>query len=274
MKRLVFLFLLLPAFLSTAQVIYDNNAACGSSNGVGSTATISNVTVPANNKALLVVAVKHNENDAATVTFNGQNFTLFDHSSAGRSSEIWYLKLGDLAAPITADVFVTTSGGHKTAAACSFHNVDQVTPMDNPSQVSFTNANTSISNTVNTNLGDFVFNAVSARIIAGTTGNLTPTSGQTVDANCTNVTGGSFDSRMVTTHVASSGASETITWDVSQLSSDSGGAGKNHAVNIRSAGQLIPTMGEWALILFGLIVLSFGVVYIMKWQKSQALSFQ
>lgn len=31
----------------------------------------------------------------------------------------------------------------------------------------------------------------------------------------------------------------------------------------------IPTMGEWALIIFGLIVLSFGIVYVMKWKNEQ-----
>lgn len=31
----------------------------------------------------------------------------------------------------------------------------------------------------------------------------------------------------------------------------------------------IPTMGEWTLILFGLIVLSFGVVYVMRWKQFQ-----
>lgn len=35
--------------------------------------------------------------------------------------------------------------------------------------------------------------------------------------------------------------------------------------------QTIPTMGEWALIILGLIVLSFGVVYVMKWQKEKKL---
>lgn len=34
---------------------------------------------------------------------------------------------------------------------------------------------------------------------------------------------------------------------------------------------VIPTMSEWALILFGLIVLSFGVVSVMRWQKEKKL---
>lgn len=36
-------------------------------------------------------------------------------------------------------------------------------------------------------------------------------------------------------------------------------------------GPLIPTMGEWALIIFALIVLSFGVVSVMKWQKGREM---
>lgn len=36
-----------------------------------------------------------------------------------------------------------------------------------------------------------------------------------------------------------------------------------------SAPPAIPTMGEWALIIFGLIILSFGMVSVMRWQKKQ-----
>lgn len=32
----------------------------------------------------------------------------------------------------------------------------------------------------------------------------------------------------------------------------------------------IPTMGEWSLIIFGLIVLSIGMVYVMRWKQLQA----
>lgn len=34
---------------------------------------------------------------------------------------------------------------------------------------------------------------------------------------------------------------------------------------------IVPTMGEWALIIFGLIVLSFGTVSVMRWQKEQQM---
>lgn len=36
----------------------------------------------------------------------------------------------------------------------------------------------------------------------------------------------------------------------------------------------IPIMGEWALITLGLIVLSFGIVYVMKWNKQTKLTLQ
>lgn len=32
---------------------------------------------------------------------------------------------------------------------------------------------------------------------------------------------------------------------------------------------LVPTMGEWALITFGLLIMSISVVYVMKWQMSE-----
>lgn len=33
----------------------------------------------------------------------------------------------------------------------------------------------------------------------------------------------------------------------------------------------IPTMGEWALIIFGLIIASFGVITVMRWQREQQI---
>lgn len=40
-----------------------------------------------------------------------------------------------------------------------------------------------------------------------------------------------------------------------------------------SIAVLIPTLGEWALIIFGLIVLSLGAVYVMRWNKIQSPNF-
>ena len=229
-------FLMCAALTLSAQVVHDNNAQCTGGNADGSTLSLPGFTVPANNRAVLVVLVRSTQTQTvSTLTFNGQSLSrlgsVFSYVNA--RAEIWYLAMGNLSMPVTSNIDVVWTGNniYRMLTALSAHNVDQTTPLDNLTGNSFPTTATSSSVTVAGNSGDLAVEAISCFGPSNLTPPVfTPTSGQTEFPSCT-VTP-IFTFRQSSAYKAQTGLT-TLSWNVSNLEPTTN-AGIQIAANIRA----------------------------------------
>ncbi|MCI0538062.1 MAG: choice-of-anchor D domain-containing protein, partial [Verrucomicrobiales bacterium] len=243
MKKLLHLLALTAVALllcqreAKAQVVADNNPVTYAFGDAEVTSHSFPFTVPANNKALLVVAFRVSSSDSLTVTYNGQNLTQLGETTPP-AGYIYYLALGDLSAPVSSSIVVARSSyaSYFSAIAESYHNVDQTTPMNGFVGATFDDTFSSSALTVSGSYGDMTFDVIHA---AGTT-TLTPTftvgSGQTQIATITgfNATYPHF-LRQSASREASSGAPVTMDWTISFPPSPFlDGIGIHQAANIKS----------------------------------------
>ncbi|MBS1792210.1 MAG: carboxypeptidase regulatory-like domain-containing protein [Acidobacteria bacterium] len=243
MHRIVLLFalFLIPAAGLSAQVVYDNNALTGSIVG-GTTLTLSNLTVPAGNKTLLMVLVRNASLSSGvpflptSVTYNGQGLTRLQSSINNNSNQhIYYLLMGDLGTPVTAAVDVTyaSAPGLQNAIAFSLKNVDQTTPLTNPGTVSFGNTATASPITVAGTPGDMAIDLIGA--VGDTTNDIPPTFTpivtQTQIATLTNNANGV---RFSASRTLQTGLSAAMDWTIA-FPFGSFGNGLHDSVNVKAA---------------------------------------
>lgn len=225
-----------------AQVVFDANSVCASSTTTNITMLqTGNLTVPVNNKALLVVLIKGSQTETATsVTFNAQPLARFGSvvSHVNARAEIWYTTLGNVASPITSNVAVTWLGAHTYGAisAASFHNVDQTTPLSNLTSNNFITTDVSTSVTVSGSSGDMVVEALSSIGTTTTAPTFTPTTSQTECVSCASTPFNEF--RQSAAYKTQTG-STTLSWNLANLSMQTDN-GIQIAVNIKSAGNILP----------------------------------
>lgn len=242
--------LVLAVSSASAQVTYDNNAVTGSINN-NATLTVSNLNVPVANKALVIVAIRNSNSLAPTsVTYNAQALTLLQTSSSGTSRHhIYYRVMGDLAAPVTANVAITMGSVPviQSAVAFSLKNVDQTTPMTNPGSVTFAATATSSSTTVAGLSGDMALDFIGA---AGNSSGQSPTlganAGQTEIVNIHAVNGNAFGVRFAASCKQQTVSPATMAWTVS-FPTNSTGQGIQSIANVRSANKIYTTAanGNW-----------------------------
>lgn len=239
MKKLLPLFILIFSCFASAQVSYDNNAVTGT-NSNNATLTIPNLSVPAGNKALVVVLIRNSVNLTPTsVTFNGQSMTLLQTSANLTSRHhIYYRVLGDLAAPVTANSVITmpSAPSIQSAIAFSLKNVDQTTPLTNPGAVLFDNTATTSSTTVAGASGDLAIDAIGA---AGNDTNNAPTfavnsGNQTQIATLTGINFNGFGVRFSVSIKQQTVSPATMAWTVS-YPPISTGQGIQSIFNVRAA---------------------------------------
>ncbi len=236
LRSLVVLYFICTGLSLSAQVVYDNNAQCTGGAADGSTLSLANFTVPANNRAVLVVLVRGTETQTvSSLTFNGQSLSrlgsVFTYFNA--RAEVWYLALGNLAAPVTSNIDVVWTGNniYRTMTVLSAHNVDQTTPLDNLTGNGFPTTATSSSVTVAGTSGDLTVEAISCFGPSNLTPPVfTPTSSQTEFPSCT-VTP-FFTFRQSSAYKAQTG-STTLSWSISNLEPTTN-AGIQIAANLRA----------------------------------------
>ncbi|NIJ52654.1 T9SS type A sorting domain-containing protein [Dyadobacter arcticus] len=239
-----FCFFMLLATSLPAQVIYDNNAQCAGSSADGSTLSLANFTVPANDRAALVVLIRSTQTrTVSSLTFGGQSLTrlnsVFSYFNA--RAEVWYLALGDLAVPITGNIEVVWDGNniYRMLTVLSAHNVDQATPLDNLTGNGFPVGSTSSSLSVAGSSGDLAVEAISCFGPSNLTPPVfTPTSGQTGLALCSETP--VFTFVQAAAYKMQTGPT-TLSWSISNLEPTTN-AGIQIAANIRADASLPVTL--------------------------------
>lgn len=254
--------------LNAQSVGADNNFVSAQTVSSSSTLTIPNFEVPPRINGLLAVWIMYSGTvNISSVTFNGTETLTASYSGGdggfggNQKQFIYYLQAPTAT---TADILITlTSGTEIQAFAATFFNVDPSTPIGTttttaPNGISGTaNYSTTISTSANNMLLDIVKGINTITLIPGT--------GQTSGGLLSNGKAGSYK--------VATGSSETIAW-----SSASDNIWRHNIVELNYDGTgslaIIPTMGEWTLIIFGLIVLSLGVVYVMRWEQFHSRNFR
>ncbi len=260
----------------TAQVISDNvihNNANAIAMSNRANATLSNFNFPAgSNKLLLVGVLVGIEADLVlvnTVTF-GTNTLVpatgnpFDFMTGVRNSAayFYYLTAAELSANTVADITVnltsSTLGGIHVFAA-SYSQVDQANPLSNPMgvMIPMTNASQTNSIAIPSANGDMVADIILAATDPTT---FTEGAGQSLLAATNNLQG---DSKM--SEKSATGGTTTMSYDL-RFANDGGG---HYGINIQRIQNIeeiepIPTMSEWGLLIFGLIIMNLGVFFVQR----------
>ncbi len=101
---------------ANAQVVADNNPVTFA-DGTNSSSTFSiPFTVPANNKALLVIAFRNTDSRTVTsITYNGSTLTELGSTSVGDPGiavvgRIYFLALGNVGVPISSNIVIALNG--------------------------------------------------------------------------------------------------------------------------------------------------------------------
>lgn len=167
MKKLILQFIAVFSFISIhAQPVYDNNPqSIGQS--PNATLTVSNFSVPAGDKRLLVVCAK-GHTDISGATFDGNPMTeqVATVMQGNYHLRMYTYLLGDSGSPTSGDVVV--SGDFVTnAGVWSYHNVDQTTPVDNATSTLGGSGSNSSSLIVNSEPGDLVCDCMGTADING-----------------------------------------------------------------------------------------------------------
>ncbi|HEV7405236.1 MAG TPA: choice-of-anchor Q domain-containing protein, partial [Chthoniobacteraceae bacterium] len=206
----------------------------GTPSAINNNATLSNVTVPAGNNRVLVVAASASSASGASnissVTYNGTAMTLgvMLADGAAATDSIWYLKMGDSATPSSAaGVVVTATGTGATVTsvgAVVFQGVDQTTPLTNPQAGKGSGGASTL--TVTSAPGDLVFDLFDIYDGADT-GTQTPGANQTVVHDVDAPTGGLHGFYKTTTKAGA--ASVPMSW------TSSGSAYIQVATNLKQA---------------------------------------
>lgn len=260
----VLLLVVLSTYDVSAQVIADDNSVdigtVSTFSGGNTTNTISNFTLPAGGDRLLLVTAHQKFSYVDGITFDGQALTMAvfgEYVQFGNihATEIWYLSLGtgpDIIGDIVISYTDPGAAGTMRAGAHTYQNVDQSTPIGSTGiggGGAVANSTVTLSTSAN-NMG--------VDAIISSSSNLTVGAGQTVNYQI----GGGASS-----YELSTGSSLLL-----QYSASSAVILKSAAVELVQCtsctplAAAIPTMGEWALLIFALILLSISTIFVMRWQ--------
>ncbi len=234
-----------------AQVTYDGNGATA----LG--ATIPSFTVPAGMDRLLVISVCAIPNGPITVEFNGisATFAVTNTSGAPGIASIYYIPLGTGAA-ITANVNLT-GGSDIILGAASFENVDQANPLGNTNEAEFTSTDNP-SLIVSTTPGNLVYD----KIFSEFDEDPSPDASQTpVFFNTDNSSDAGSSFKIAT------GASTTMSQTLAQVTNSWAYSVAEFNAASTTQPAAIPTMSEWGLFLFGLIIFTVAVVSLYNYKK-------
>lgn len=274
MKKILLSLMLMIVVLSVqAQVqAHDNGTTSTQPTADGTTITIPNFTAPIGNDVALIITTRTNNYQLVNdVSFNGMTYNSSYRVGIGgegdsqsgiqkHNNEMWAIPLGNITSPITGDIDFNTTGecAARGAIAATFANVDQTTPV-----TGFVNDD---------NVGNSTFSISSAAGDIGVDGFGTwgETCIHTVGAGQTQLgttipINANARQKITMSYLASVGSTVSLNMSNSNTCTDDIHIAGN--IVAASSTPTIPTMGEWALILFGLIVLSFGVVYVIRWNS-------
>lgn len=267
-----FLLLCLGSTSLSAQVTYDNNLIA-TPNMFGSVPSLSNFTVPAGTDRLLVVVYANSNSSTRTaptqISFGASNLQLGETSTTtpyGSTSAIFFLPLGSGPA-LTDDITgISAVGGvnvYESISAFTLQMVDQTNPISIQGNQIISNGNTTTSfNLAGTAPGSMIIESLKGS--PSGTGMLQ--SGQNLIG--IPASGPGQAGTALITYLSSPGGDVNLDWINLNLGGLSDGA--YTAIAFAAAPPPIvpqapiPTMSEWGLLIFGLLILNLGVFFVQR----------
>lgn len=247
---LLVVFLVTFSATTHAQIVYDGNGASAS----GSSLAFS---VPAGTDRLLAISLCH-FGTVTNVSYNGTTATLAVSELFGAAtSSVFYIPLGN--GGLINSTITITGGTGIILGAGSFQNIDQTSPLGNTVG---TNANVT-GNIVNPslNLTSAIGNLVFDRIFSPASSNPTPDASQTLVFSADDEGSDGASSFKIATagttnmnHIFGGGASAYSYSAVEFIA----------APPPIVATAPIPTMSQWGLLIFGLLILNISIFFVQR----------
>lgn len=255
--------------LAAQEVLFDNNART-EIEGATIPHTMSNFTVPAGTERLLVVVFSTSTSTAftpPTINFGMTNMQVGEQSNDPNDFKTvtYFLPLGTGGA-ITNDIALGVGVGGESfriLTAFSLQLVDQTNPLEAMNNQLLPNNNTTNLNLAGTTKGSMIIESLTFSSSVNPSGSM-PQTGQTIIEN-SGITTSTFP---LISFLSSPGGNINLGWMHGGLT-----GGVNTAVSFAFSGtdltppptaDPIPTMSEWGMLIFGLLILNLGLFYVQR----------
>lgn len=247
---LLVLFLVIFSATTHAQIVYDGNGASAN----GSSLAFS---VPAGTNRLIAISIC-NFGTVTNISYNGINATLgvTETVSGSALSSIFYIPLGS--GGLINSTITVTGGANIIMGAGSFQNIDQTSPLGNTSSTSSDITGNILNPSLN--LTSATGNLVFDRIFSPASSNPTPDASQTLVFSADNGVSDGVSSFKIATSGTTNMNQTFVGANAYSYSALEFIAAPLPIV----ATAPIPTMSQWGLLIFGLLIMNLSVFFVQR----------